>query len=482
VKSQPNASVQFLGAAGTVTGSMHLVRSGGRRLLLDCGLFQGLKELRLRNRGERVESAHDLDAVVLSHAHLDHTGYLPALVRAGFRGPIHCTPATGDLLRILLPDSARIQEEDAERANRRGYSKHRPALPLYTVADAMAALDRLVTRPPGDPFPVCPGAVVTYRPAGHILGAATVQVDFDTHPQRRLVFSGDLGRWGRPLVPDPAPIERADLLLLESTYGDRMHTQDAGGELARIVTQAVERGGALLVPAFALGRAQELVWWIDRLEREGRIPDVPLYVDSPMALDVTAVYASHPDAVDPKLRSALGGGGHLLATKGCTLVRKANESKWLNSLSGPAIIIAASGMATGGRILHHLARRLPDPRTTVLLVGFQAAGTRGRALRDGAPTVRIHGQDIPVRARIETLDALSAHADREDLLRWLSGFVHPPGRTYLVHGEPDAAASLGSAIQARYGWPVTIARDGEIAEVPMATPPRSPARSPEPRS
>jgi len=459
------ASVQFLGAAGTVTGSMHLVRAGERRVLLDCGLFQGPKELRLRNRTARVSDPRAMDAVVLSHAHIDHTGYLPALARQGFSGPIFCSSATAELLRVMLPDSARLQEEEAERANRHGYSKHQPALPLYTVEDAAAALRLVRECPTGEPFAVSDGIRATFRRAGHILGAASVELALQAEPTRRLVFSGDLGRWGRPLLHDPEPAPEADVLLLESTYGDRAHPADGEAELARIVTQAAARGGALLIPAFAVGRAQELIWWLDRLERSGRIPSLPLYIDSPMAIDVTDIYTGHPEDLDAELRSRAGAGGHLLRAKQCTLARTAAESKRLNELRGPVIIIAASGMATGGRILHHLSVRLSDPRTTVLLVGFQAEGMRGRALREGARTIRIFGTDVGVRAAIEKLDALSAHADREELLRWLGGFQRPPRQTYLVHGEPPAAASLAEAIRARFGWAVAVAQDRETVEV-----------------
>ncbi|MEQ1854912.1 MAG: MBL fold metallo-hydrolase [Longimicrobiales bacterium] len=459
------ASVQFLGAAGTVTGSMHLVRAGDRRVLLDSGLFQGLKELRSRNRTTRVADPGALDAVVLSHAHIDHTGYLPALVRQGFLGPVYCTSATAELLRVMLPDSARLQEEEAERANRHGYSKHRPALPLYTVRDADAALRLLRECPTGEPFSVTDGIGATFRRAGHILGAASVELELSAERTRKLVFSGDLGRWGRPVLHDPELVPEADVLLLESTYGDRAHATNGEAELERIVNQAASRGGALLIPAFAVGRAQELIWWLDRLERSGRIPSLPLYIDSPMAIDVTDIYTGHLEDLDTELRPRAGTGGHLLGTKQCTLARTAAESKRLNEIEGPVIIIAASGMVTGGRILHHLSVRLPDPRTTVLLVGFQADGTRGRALREGARTVRIFGRDVAVGAAVETLDALSAHADREELLRWLGGFQRPPRRTYLVHGEPPAAASLAEAIRARFGWTVAVAQDRETVEV-----------------
>jgi metallo-beta-lactamase family protein len=397
---------------------------------------------------------------VLSHAHIDHTGYLPLLARHGFRGPVYCTPGTADLLRILLPDSARLLEEETARANRHGYSKHHPALPLYTAADAQDALALLEPRSYGAPFTPAPGAAVRYRRAGHILGAATVQLDLDGPGGARLVFSGDLGRWDRPILRDPELVPEADVLLLESTYGDRVHAAGVDDDLARVVREGAARGGAILIPAFAVGRTQELLWRIRRLEDAGAIPILPVYLDSPMAVEVTDVYARHPEDHDLEMATLRAGGGPL-RTRQFDIARTPEESKALSRRRGPLVIIAGSGMATGGRILHHLSQRLPDPRTTVLMAGFQAAGTRGRSLRDGARTLRMFGRDVPVQARIECLDALSAHADRDELLRWLGGFTRPPRATYLVHGEPAAAESLARTVRERFGWPVRAAVDGE---------------------
>jgi metallo-beta-lactamase family protein len=459
-------TLRFLGAAGTVTGSSYLVTANGRQILLDCGLFQGPKDLRQRNWSKAPFDAGRVEAVVLSHAHIDHSGYLPLLVRHGFRGPILCTPGTADLLGVLLPDAAHLQEEEAATANRYGYSKHRPALPLYTAPDAQAALRLIEPRPYGEQFTVTPGMAATLRRAGHILGSATVELQLGGPDPFRLVFSGDLGRWGRPILRDPEPVPEADTLLVESTYGDRTHPPSSMEALARVVVEASERGGALLVPAFAVGRTQELVWVLRQLEEAGRIASLPVYIDSPMAINVSDIYCRHPEdhALDMKL---------LMDEKRCPLCCKQyhlahtpDESKALNHHKGPLVIISASGMATGGRILHHLKLRLPDPRTTVLLVGFQSVGTRGRALQEGARTVRIHGQDVPVRARVETLSGLSAHADREEILRWLSGFRRPPGQTYVVHGEPGPAQSLADALQARLRWEARVARDAET--VPLA--------------
>lgn len=434
--------------------------TGRDLLLLDCGLFQGPKYLRRRNWRPPHE-LRDVSAVVLSHAHIDHTGYLPIVVRNGFGGPIYCTPATADLTRIMLRDSAHLQEEQAEHANRKGYSRHHPARPLYTTAEAEAVLGFLEARPYDTPFPVTDGTTVIYRPAGHILGSATVQLDLADGPGATLAFSGDLGRWERPVLLDPAPVPAADVLLLESTYGDRVHPPHPEQALARVVRETAGRGGALLVPAFAVGRTQELLWRLRELEQAGEIPTLPVYVDSPMALDVSALYRRHRDEQDVETRRLVDSGGNPLIPAHYHSARTPAESKAINDLTGPVIIISASGMATGGRILHHLKRRLPDARTTVLLAGFQAAGTRGRALQDGATHVRIHGRDVPVRARIEILEGLSAHADREEILRWLGGFARAPRQTYLVHGEPAAAAALAEFIHDRLGWKARPAVDGE---------------------
>jgi metallo-beta-lactamase family protein len=456
-------TIQFLGAAETVTGSMHLVTANGRRILLDCGLFQGLKELRLRNWREPPFDPKRLDAVVISHAHIDHSGSLPLLVRRGYRGPVYCTAATADLLGVLLPDAAHLQEEEADRANRYGYSKHKPALPLYTAEDARRVLGQLQRTGYGRPFAVAGDLTVTYRRAGHILGAATVDLKLGAGP--RVVFSGDLGRYDRPILPDPEPVPEADVLLLESTYGDRRHPAGTADELARVVRETAARGGTLLVPAFVVDRTQELLWMLQRLEDEKRIPVLPVYVDSPSATEVTKIYRRHAEDHDADMRSAIRDGQDPLRPERCQFCSTVEQSKRLNDINGPVIIVSASGMATGGRILHHLQRRLPDPRTTVLLVGFQAMGTRGRSLQDGARTIKMFGAQLPVLARVETIYGLSAHADQEETLRWLAGFSRPPGQTYLVHGEPPEAQALAGAIQARFGWRVRSARDGEQVEL-----------------
>lgn len=458
-------SLQFLGAAETVTGSKHLLSSRDRRILLDCGMFQGPRALRERNRQPLPFDPRGLDAVVLSHAHLDHSGALPLLVRQGFRGPIWCTPGTKDLLRILLLDAAHLQEEEASYANRRGYSKHRPAVPLFSIADATSAIQLLETIPYGEKFAVGEGLVVMLRRAGHILGSATVQVEIDGTPQRSVVFSGDLGRWDRPILRDPELVPAADVLLVESTYGDRVHAEDPISLLAKVIEATADRGGVILVPAFAVGRTQELIWALRRLEDEARIPSLPTFVDSPMAIDVTRIYCDHPEDHDLDMTLLMDEKRCPLCCRQYHLVRSARESKELNRMDGPMIVISASGMATGGRILHHLKERLPDARNTVLLPGFQAAGTRGRALHDGATEVRIHGQVVPVRAAIKTLDGFSAHADRSELLRWARGFGRPPAKTYVVHGEAAPARSLAAALAHELGWSAAVARDGEIVDL-----------------
>lgn len=453
-------SLTFAGGAGSVTGSKYLVRANGRQFLLDCGLFQGLRDLRLRNWAEPPFDPSALDAVVLSHSHLDHTGYLPLLAKRGFKGSVYCSSGTADLLGVVLRDSAHLQEEDAARANRYGYSKHRPALPLYTAEDAEAALLFLKPQNYGERFSLDDSTHVLFRRAGHILGSATVEIQFERPASRRLVFSGDLGRWNRPILRDPEPVPEADVLLVESTYGDRIHPSNADDQLVKVLTETAGRGGAVIVPAFAIGRTQELIWTIRKLEDQGRLPLVSVYVDSPMAINVTDIYCRHPEDHDLDMKLLMDEKRCPLCCSKYNLVRTAQESKALNSHQGPMVIIAGSGMATGGRVLHHLKHRLPDHRNTVLLVGYQAAGTRGRMLQDGAKFIRIQGSDIPVRAHVETVDGLSAHADQNEILRWLADFKRAPSHTYIVHGEPSAARALSSTIESKLGWSTSVAEDG----------------------
>jgi metallo-beta-lactamase family protein len=455
-------SLTFLGAARTVTGSKHLLAVGDRRVLVDCGLFQGLKELRLRNWAAFPIDPAKIDAVVLTHAHLDHCGYLPRLVAQGFRGRVFCTPGTRDLCTLILPDSARIQEEDARQANRHGYSRHSPAQPLYTEADAVRALDRLQPVGYERPVPVVPGLDVEFINAGHLLGSAYARVTVEGHS---ILFGGDLGRYSRPVLPDPMPVQEADVLLLESTYGDRFHEpDDDGSRLAKIVRDVAARGGRLIVPAFAVGRAVEVIYWLTRLEDAQRIPMLPVYVDSPMASGALTFYRNRLSELDEGTRPSTKE-VTAFSTRRMTVIESVEESKALVSSRTPAIIIASSGMATGGRVLHHLEASLPDPRNTVLFVGYQAAGTRGRLLCDGAKHVKLHGHEVPVGARIERIDSMSAHADAGEIMRWLSGFVRPPAITYLVHGEPGPLEALAARITAERQWPVHIARHQERVEL-----------------
>lgn len=456
-------ALTFLGAAGTVTGAKFLLEGPGGRVLLECGMFQGPRPLRERNWTAPPVDPRALDAVVLSHAHIDHSGYLPRLARDGFAGPIYCSPATAALLAIMLPDAAKLQEEEAAFRNRQGATRYHPALPLFTTADVDRALRQVARVAFHARFEPASGMSARLRPSGHILGASIVEVVADG---RRLVYSGDLGRYGVPIMRDPEAVAAADTLLVESTYGNRLHPADDGTPvLIQAVRRAAEQRGWLLVPAFAVGRTQELLFLLRRLEQQGMIPTLPVYLDSPMAIEATVIYARHPDEHDEETSQAGADGGRPFVPARFHLSRTAEESKRLNDLEGPVVVIAGSGMATGGRILHHLRRHLGDPRTTVLFAGYQAAGTRGRELRDGARTLRIFGETHAVRATVLATDALSAHADRDELIRWLKQFRQPPSMTYCVHGEPAAAAALKEAITAELGWPAAVPADGQTVRI-----------------
>ncbi len=455
-------SLTFLGAARTVTGSKHLLRSGEEQLLVDCGLFQGLKSLRERNWQALPLKSRDIGAVVLTHAHLDHVGYLPRLVGQGFNRAVFCTPATAELAKVVMLDAAHLQEEDAERANRKRYTRHSPARPLFTVGDAERAIKLLHPLGYHRSFPVLKGFSAEFINAGHLLGSGYVRVIHEGSG-RTVLFGGDLGRYGRPVLPDPEPVAEADFLLVESTYGDRVHEPDDAGEhLAQIINETAERGGKVIIPAFALGRIEEVLYWIGRLEDERRIPSLPVYVDSPMASTVLASYRSRLNELDPEISNATS--DHDKAKRDrdlcafCTdklkVVTSIPESRSVQESTTPSIVISSSGMATGGRVLHHLVHGLPDPRNTVLFVGYQSAGTRGRQLRDGVKMVRIHWQEVPVRAQIAAIDSMSAHADSNEIVRWLRGFTRPPSTTFLVHGEPDPMDTLKRRIEAELGWKV----------------------------
>ena len=449
----------FLGGTGTVTGSRYRVEHAGGSVLVDCGLFQGYKQLRLRNWSPLPIPASSFAAVVLTHAHLDHSGYLPLLVKQGFRGPVYCTEATCELCRILLPDSGRLLEEEADHANRYGYSKHRPALPLYGEADAVAALQRFTPIRFNKAVDVLPGLAARFFPAGHILGAAFAEL---ADGETTIVFSGDVGRPHDPIMRAPAPIERADYLVIESTYGDRRHDPaDPRLRLGEIVRRTAARGGTVIIPAFAVGRAQAVLYHLMRLRQEGGIPSaLPLFLNSPMAADVTDLYL--------RFRSQ-----HRLTSADCaamcraaTIVNTADESRHLNTMKWPMVIIAASGMATGGRVLHHLRAFAPDARNTILFSGYQSGGTRGAKLLQGDRAIRIHGEMVPVRAEVLALDNLSAHADYAEIVAWLAQSGIAPRRTFITHGEPAAADAMRSHIEDSLGWESTVPDYLETVELP----------------
>ncbi len=456
--------IHFWGAAETVTGSKYLIETADKKILVDCGMFQGLKKLRKRNWEPLDMAPSEIDAVVLTHAHIDHTGYLPRLVKDGFRGPIYSTRATYELCHILLRDAAYLQEEDARRANRRGYTRHDPAKPLFDGNDAEMALEFF------QPVDFCaPGTAHSeqvelgegikcgFHPAGHILGAAWVDMEIDG---KRLVFSGDIGRPNDPLMRPARPIEQADFLVLESTYGNRKHPdEDFSKGLAEVINRTAGRGGIVLVPAFAVGRSQTLMHLISRLKRDGEIDDIPVFLNSPMAINATDLYFRWHELhrLDDDDCNRL--------SEGVTFVREAEKSRALNKQRGPAIIISASGMISGGRILHHIKAFGPDPRNTILICGFQAAGTRGEALVHGADSVKIHGDYIPIQAEVVSLDGLSAHADYTELGDWVASLERAPSTVFLTHGEPSAQDAFRRYLHDRFGWECEIPELGEVVEL-----------------
>jgi metallo-beta-lactamase family protein len=465
------SSLSFWGAAGTVTGSKYLIESDHARVLVDCGLFQGLKELRLRNWQELRFNAAAVDAVILTHAHIDHTGYLPRFVRQGFRGPVYCSRGTADLLKILLPDSARLQEEDADYRNRHKITRHLPALPLYTEQDAREALKLLqVVKNTGQPFQVVKGIHAQFRMAGHILGSSHVLVQVDgagaDRQSRSVLFSGDLGKYDQPIIRDPVAPPECDYLVVESTYGNRLHdTEEPKDALERIIKDAAAQKSAILIPAFAVGRAQELVYLIRELEDEKRIPILPVSVDSPMAAAATQAYARPTDEHDEEYEDALKITRTPLRTHSMVASTTREESKRLNAAEGARIIISASGMMNGGRVLHHALRLLPDENATVVFVGYQAAGTLGRRVADGEKEVKVLGQWIPVRCKIEKIGGFSAHADWKEVVRWLADMPAAPRRVFVTHGEPDAAQAMAGHLRDRFGWQIEVPQYGEKFEL-----------------
>ncbi|HXN25065.1 MAG TPA: MBL fold metallo-hydrolase [Candidatus Dormibacteraeota bacterium] len=460
------ANLTFLGAAGSVTGSKFLIEAEGKRLLVDCGLFQGLKELRQRNWNPLQIDPASIDWAILTHAHLDHTGWLPRFVKQGFRNTIFANNSTIVMSEILLRDSGRLQEEDAEHAAQHSYSKHSQPLPLYTEADVAPVTKLFQEIPRIGAFTISPQFTFRAYDAGHILGSTSLELTITENGKTIVVvFSGDIGRYGQPILNDPVTPPHADYLLCESTYGDRVHPKESPVDaLAEIVNRAVRRGGVIVIPAFAVGRTQILMYVLHLLEIQKRIPHLPVFIDSPMAIAMTDLYLKHREDHSALFRSEERVGDPLNMRQ-VHLARAPAESKAINHVKTPCIIISASGMAAGGRVLHHLAQRLPDPRNIVLLPGFQAEGTRGRALLEGANRVRIHGADIPVRAEIVQMQQFSAHAGQDEILRWLRGFQAPPRGTFLIHGEQVASVALKALIETQLKWRVSVAQYLEIQEL-----------------
>jgi metallo-beta-lactamase family protein len=452
----------FLGAAGTVTGSKYLIEAANKRLLVDCRIFQGTPELSDRNYKPLPTDPKSFDYLVLTHAHLDHTGLLPRLVKDGYAGSIFANPATIELTTLLLKDSAHLQEDDAERARTKGYSRHANPQPLYTAEEVDPVLRALKPMPRKGNFDISPEFHIDSYDAGHILGSSSLVLTITENRKKTVVvFSGDIGRYNQPILNDPTtPVANADVLLCESTYGDREHEAGDPAELlGGVVNRVAKRGGSIVIPAFAIGRAQTFMYYLRQLEDQQRTPRLPVYVDSPMALSATDLYLKYREDHDLEFsREDNDGKGDPLDVHQFHLTRTADESKQINNVKTPCIIISASGMVTGGRVMHHLVQRLPDPRNAVILAGFQAQGTRGRALQEGAKTIRLFGQEIPVNAEIVELGQFSAHAGKSELLRWLTGLPAPPKQTYLVHGEPSAAQSLQASIRENFKWNVSVAR------------------------
>lgn len=474
--AHPSPTLTSYGGVGTVTGSRHLLEFGTSSVLIDCGLFQGLKELRERNWAPLPIDVDSLDAVVITHAHLDHCGYLPRLVQQGYRGPVYVTYDTGKLMSVVLPDSARLLEEEAGYANKKGYSRHQPALPLYTEEDAWTAIEQLQAMPFDRSFEVAPGIEVTFDPAGHILGSAITRITIGDSASgvTTMVCSGDLGRNQHPFLRPPAAIGDADWVMVESTYGDRQHvSDDAVDRLAETITRTADRGGVVVIPAFAVDRTEVLLFHLHHLAKAGRLPHIPIYVDSPMALAGLTIYraALAEGALD--VRPNFRGHPHVLDLDSLEEVRDTQGSKAIAGRSGPAVIIAGAGMASGGRVVHHLKRLLPDPRNTVVLVGFQAAGTRGRQLLEGATTVKIHGQYVRVRAEVCDLTGFSVHADADELVNWLCSAAHEPAGVFVVHGEEAASAALAGRIEHELDWTAVRPVMGERLSLAVSAEQRS---------
>jgi len=453
----------FLGAAGTVTGSRHLLETRGKTLLIDCGLFQGPKKNRLKNWEPFPVDLQKLDAIILTHAHIDHIGFLPALIKGGYSGPIFCTEATADLAGILLPDTGHLQEEEARWANKKGYSKHRPAKPLFTEKDARAVLPLLKPFPYGSIFHPVPGVRAKFRDMGHILGSAFLDLKTtDTKEPRKIVFTGDIGRPTDAILRPPSQAYNVDYLIMESTYGNRLHDDVPPlKKLARVINENVERKGIIVIPSFAVGRSQTLLFLLRELEERGEIPELPVFLDSPMAVEALQIHRRHIPDLNLDCRRKFIAGTQLFHPKNLTLSITREDSMRINTVKGPAIIISASGMVTGGRILHHLRERAPNPKNTLLFIGYQAEGTRGRAILDGKEFIRMFGEEIPIKAHVERIEGFSGHADYNEMLAWLLGFNQGPKRTFLVHGDPESSLAFAKRIEEKLKWDVTVPQEGD---------------------
>jgi len=462
------ANITFWGAAGTVTGSKYLIDNGPKRVLIDCGLFQGPRELRERNWAAAPFPATSVDAVLLTHAHIDHTGYLPRFVKQGFHGPVYCSRGTAELLRILLPDSARLQEEEADYRNRHKATRHNPALPLYTEEDAAEALSLLQVVPnDGQRVDIVKGITAEFRIAGHILGSSQVLVYLESDEGvERVLFSGDLGKYDQPIIRDPVAPPACEYLIVESTYGDRVHDpEEPKLALERVIKNAAAHNSEILIPAFAVGRAQELLYLIRELEDEQRVPILPVILDSPMASKATKVYFNRLEEHDEEYVSASAGNANPMRTHSMTTSTTREDSKRLNTEKGARIIISASGMMSGGRVLHHALRVLPDPNATVVFVGYQAAGTPGRRVADGEKEVKILGQWVPVRCQSVKIGGFSAHADWQEVVRWLQDLTPPPRRVFVTHGEIGSANAMAQHLRERFNWQIEVPEHGEKFEL-----------------
>lgn len=461
------AELSFLGAAGTVTGSRFLLQIDGEKYLIDCGLFQGLKQLRMKNWDVFPVNPDEINRVFLTHAHIDHSGYLPRLCRSGYNAPIHCTHATRDLCEIMLHDSAHLQEEDAKWANKKGFSKHSPALPLYTEEDAERAMKFFKPIHYGYDLFIKDNLRVKLKDAGHILGSSFVEFKrVDGENSKKILFTGDFGRPDRPVLREPVQVYDVDYLILESTYGDRLHDDnDPFDELEKVINKSYKRRGVLVIPSFSVGRTQTLLYAIKELEAANKIPVMPIYVDSPMAISAVEVFKKRINDLNLTARKKALNGDDIFAPQMLHICRSVSESKAINNVSEKAIIISASGMVTGGRILHHMARRLPERQNTILFIGYQAEGTRGRTILSGKADVKIHGRPVHINAKIESISGFSGHGDYEEILAWLKAFNKKPKKTFIVHGSPDASASMAEKIREHLHWEVEVAQFGGKAEL-----------------